>query len=684
MSEPDDLSQQYQEVLELEQECWNFSEWCHPEQNSVTPLSSAGSAGDSDSSEDDEAEELNGVEGSESPVISTSTPYNNEYVRTLLDSADLCIMQPGLVNAAYESENKELGLFHLFLTQNYLETVCKWTNEVLERKGRKQATVKEFYAYIGLEMGMSLLRYNDIKKYWAEGSFVGHETFRDTMSRNRFQEIRSCISFLSPKAYDAATAHDDPLWTCRSLLDHFIRRSADIAVPLGISALDENSCATKARTRAKTYSPNKPDKYAIRFYAVVGHKHCYLSSMFDNRAGNNTGVEGVHDYCRLFRTLRTPYYRVIGSDATKDSLADTPSSLWVCMMGHQTANKKQPNGGKRYFFSDNYYTRHTLASKLSQFTDGESFLIGTVKFPNIDATNRYYVSQAVEKLKNASRGEWMLVQAFNKHPDYDRLHDAHRRQSNQAPFIPPLELRSEKAGYIVFKDSKVVIFYTNDLFEMPPEPLLQCTDERAVKCVHGLAKISRWTGIEMLHRTDFFVPAPIVAYNMFMNGVDRMDQRRATLATQRKEQRIQMTLFTFILDLAVKQGFAIYQKLVMGRAEKKLTFFNFKRNLCDSLIMPLRSSRPVGRPRKRSKPNSPREGTTERTTIEEAVGTIDNTHMLVENLGRKNVSKKPINEKPKDIDCYLCRKMGLELKTIYSCIKCRKGFHVNCFTAFHF
>ncbi len=27
----------------------------------------------------------------------------------------------------------------------------------------------------------------------------------------------------------------------------------------------------------------------------------------------------------------------------------------------------------------------------------------------------------------------MLVQAFNKHPDYDRLRNAHRRQSNQAP-----------------------------------------------------------------------------------------------------------------------------------------------------------------------------------------------------------------------------------------------------------
>jgi hypothetical protein len=114
MSDPEDLSQQYQEVLELEQECWNFSGWCHPKQNSIAPLSSAGYVDDSDSSEDDKAEEVNGVKGSDSPNISTSTPYNNEYVRTLLDSADLCIMQSGLVNAAYESENKELGLFHLF------------------------------------------------------------------------------------------------------------------------------------------------------------------------------------------------------------------------------------------------------------------------------------------------------------------------------------------------------------------------------------------------------------------------------------------------------------------------------------------------------------------------------------------------------------------------------------------
>jgi hypothetical protein len=137
--------------------------------------------------------------------------------------------------------------------------------------------------------------------------------------------------------------------------------------------------------------------------------------MFDNQAGNTTGVEGVHDYCHLFRTLRTPYYQVMGNDTSSDSLADTPSALWVCMMGHQTANLKQPNGSKRYFFCDNYYTRHTFTSVLNKFTDGEAHLIGTVKF-NVDATNQFHLRKGIEMLKNADQGSWVLVQAFNKKP----------------------------------------------------------------------------------------------------------------------------------------------------------------------------------------------------------------------------------------------------------------------------
>ena len=572
------------------------------------------------------------------------------------------------MEAAFDSEDRYVKLFHLFLTRDYLVMVSKFSSEVLERRGKKALQPNEFLGYIGLELGMSLVKFNSLRSYWRSGAFMGHDTFKDAMSRNRFLEIRAAVQFEATECYDAEMAHKDPLWFSRSLLEHFVRRCGAIAVPLGISALDENTCATKARTRAKTYSPNKPAKYGIRFYAVVGHKYCYLSSMFDNRSGNQTGIPAVRDFIRLFKNVKTTYFNVVGNDNSKDSLADTPSALWICMMGHQYATYKN----KRYFFTDNFYTRHILAHKMYEFADKDVHLIGTVKFTNVDATNRYYLSQAMERMKDTARGSWCLVQAYHKHPDYERRRNAHRQSRSRTPFIPPLDNPAEKAGYIVFKDSKLVLFYTNDLFANPPEPITDGSDERAWECVHGLAKISRWTGEQNLHHKDFLVAAPIVAYNMFMNGVDRMDQYRSTLATERKEKRVQMTLFTFILDLAVSQGYAIYQKVCDDRNLKKRDdFFEFKRRLCESLVQGMQQST-SGRRRGRPCRN-------ENVTITNTLGSIEEAHMLVQNIPR---AKKPSHIQ--DVDCFLCRKMGKELKTIYSCMQCGKGFHVNCFTAFHY
>ncbi len=84
-----------------------------------------------------------------------------------------------------------------------------------------------------------------------------------------------------------------------------------------------------------------------------------------------------------------------------------------------------------YFFCDNFYTRHTIGKALNAFTDGESRVIGTVKFTNVDATNRHYLSKAIELMKDASRGTWMLVRAFNKNPEYERLRNKHSSQQRR-------------------------------------------------------------------------------------------------------------------------------------------------------------------------------------------------------------------------------------------------------------
>jgi hypothetical protein len=127
---------------------------------------------------------------------------DNDYVRSILQSANLLILQPTLVNNSYDSEDRERNLFHLFFTKNYLETVCRWTAKELGMKGKRPCSAVEFYAYIGLELGTSLLKYNSIKTYWSKGCFIGHKTFRDTMSRNRFGSIRASARLTSIQSYD--------------------------------------------------------------------------------------------------------------------------------------------------------------------------------------------------------------------------------------------------------------------------------------------------------------------------------------------------------------------------------------------------------------------------------------------------------------------------------------------------
>ncbi len=138
-SSPHDISS----IEALEQDSWNCSDWIIPR-----TINSAEAQGDVYSDVDDRksnSEEVgfdevnealeNTVQadvGNEEMVPSV----DNEYIRSLLRSADLHILQPGQVSAAYGKSEKEVELFHLFMTKNYLGTVSKWTNEVLIGKAQ--------------------------------------------------------------------------------------------------------------------------------------------------------------------------------------------------------------------------------------------------------------------------------------------------------------------------------------------------------------------------------------------------------------------------------------------------------------------------------------------------------------------------------------------------------------------
>jgi len=93
-----------------------------------------------------------------------------------------------------------------------------------------------------------------------------------------------------------------------------------------------------------------------------------------------------------------------------------------------------------------------------------------------------------------------------------------------------------------------------------------------------------------LNREKFDAPAIVVAYNLFMNAVDRMDQRRQPVACQRREKRVSMTIFTLILDLACSNGYAVGCTL-STQYKRSVRFDEFKRRTAEQLTRPWREER---------------------------------------------------------------------------------------------
>jgi hypothetical protein len=220
------------------------------------------------------------------PEEASEAQHDNPYIQKLSDDSFLSILQPRRVKNAFENEH-ERGMFQLFLSRSLFESILMWTNIELTKKGKPRISQDKLMAYIGLELAMSLVQMGSIAHYWSQACFEGHHDFRETMSRTDFQTIRASIQFHSSLAYDAEIATKDPLYHSRCFLNHFQLNCSSIAVPMGASALDEASCRTSARTRAKSYMPNKPIRYGIQFYASVSVREVYCHSIvLDNGSGN--------------------------------------------------------------------------------------------------------------------------------------------------------------------------------------------------------------------------------------------------------------------------------------------------------------------------------------------------------------------------------------------------------------
>jgi hypothetical protein len=142
-----------------------------------------------------------------------------------------------------------------------------------------------------------------------------------------------------------------------------------------------------------------------------------------------------------------------------------------------------------------------------------------------------------EKLVDKRRGSWALVRAYNPSEEEKQGLAAKRAgnkmKTNKKTAANNKDVQGRKkeeqtepqnvaknCGYIMYNDSKIVIFYTSDLADTLKEWFAIGNDNvDAIRCVHCLAPLHRWTDECKINREKFDAPAIVVAYNLFMNAV---------------------------------------------------------------------------------------------------------------------------------------------------------------------
>ena len=148
---------------------------------------------------------------------------------------------------------------------------------------------------------------------------------------------------------------------------------------------------------------------------------------------------------------------------------------------------------------DNFYTRHKLARSISKSTDNKVKVIGTVRDNFIDTANKDNVLKAIAYLKDKPGHSWCVVRAveesktppLKKQKIQSNTMDRYLTQISLSKMVTTI---ASKAGYIIWKDKKIIRFYTNDLTLTPTSDILYGHSVKVVMAGHGLAPLKRWTG----------------------------------------------------------------------------------------------------------------------------------------------------------------------------------------------
>lgn len=203
--------------------------------------------------------------------------------------------------------------FDLFITEEIVVEIVKWTNVEISIKRRENMTtatfantcVREIRALFGVLVLTAVMKDNHLSSDELFDTSFSGSRYVAAMSRDRFDYLISCLRF-DDKTLRPALRQDDPFIPIRKVWELFITQCRINYTPGEHLTIDEQLLGFRGRCPFRMYIPNKPNKYGIKIPMMcdTGSKYMIDAMPYIGKATKTNGLPQGEFYVKeLSRSL---------------------------------------------------------------------------------------------------------------------------------------------------------------------------------------------------------------------------------------------------------------------------------------------------------------------------------------------------------------------------------------------
>ena len=308
------------------------------DEDEFVPCSDDGASSESETSDDDSGDE----EAARNPEVSTSQEQldDGSVLQTVLYPAKDGIVwraAPYEVNAQTAAANvlnlpanqipgtgsasTPTECFELFITEDILRTIVKYTNEegVRQRGDNWVSTdVVEIRALIGILIFLGAQKQSKVSLNTIWKPLIGQDFVRATMSRNRCFQLLQTLRF-DQKETRRQRRVNNKLAPISDIYGVYSANLQKHFVPGANCTVDEQLIPFRGRCSFIQYMPSKPAKYGLKLFWICDSETYYpLRSIIYTGKGSCVNVPGQGLGHSVVMTLSLPYQNK-GRNITMDN-----------------------------------------------------------------------------------------------------------------------------------------------------------------------------------------------------------------------------------------------------------------------------------------------------------------------------------------------------------------------------